>query len=194
VFDWLFEGRIAVYIVLASVAFVCLLCWKQVPRRIYLIAFGVAAALMLLYFLLDRSKETDREQIQRKVEVMAGSVRAGNVDAIFAHISEDFRVGSRNREGFRQFADEHIRSHRVEEVIVWDFQFPDDFRAPAQVGGRDTQIAQVSFLVRARGSFGEAAPERCQAQFVRDRDGQWRLLTFELHNAVDNSLVPIPGL
>jgi ketosteroid isomerase-like protein len=193
VYDWLFEGHTAVYIVLGSVAFVCLLCWKQVPRRAYLIGFGVAAALMLVYFLLDRLVETDREQIQRKIEVMAGAVRRQDVGAIIAHISEDFRVGGVNREGFRQYAESRIRSHWVDEIIVWDFQFPDDFKARAPVAGRDTEVAQVSFLVRAVGSFGNAV-ERCQADFVRDRDGQWRLLDFQLRNPVDNSPVAVPGL
>jgi hypothetical protein len=192
VYDWLFEGHTAVYIVLGSVAFVCLLCWKQVPRRASLIGFGAAAALMLVYFLLDRLVETDREQIQRKIEVMAGAVRRQDVGAIFAHVSEDFRHGGLSREGFRQFAENHIRSHRVDEIIVWDFQFPDDFKAPAPVAGRVTEVAQVSFLVRAVGSFN--ALERCQADFVRDRDGQWRLLDFQLRNPVDNSPVAVPGL
>jgi hypothetical protein len=202
VFDWLFEGRLAVYIVLGAFAFVFLLCWKQVPRRAYLIGFGVAAALLLLYFLLDRFVETDREEIQRKVEVMARNVQTGDVDAIFANVSRNFRVGSTNREGFRQFAESAIRSHRAEVVIVWDFEFPDDFKSPIQVREvlsptevreRNTEVAQFSFLVRCRGSFGEVF-ERCEARFIRDPDGQWRFFDFRLRNPVDNSPVSVPGL
>jgi hypothetical protein len=193
VFDWLFEGRVAVYIVLGAFAFVLLLCWKQVPRRAYLIGFGVAASLLLLYFLLDRIKETDREEIQHKVEVMARNVQTGDVTAIFGNVSEDFRHGGANRESFRQFAENAIRSHRAEEVIVWDFQFPDDFKAPIQVRGRDTEVAQFSFLVRCRGSFGDVF-ERCEARFIRDPDGRWRFFDFNLRNPIDNSPVSVPGL
>jgi hypothetical protein len=198
VYDWLFEGRLSVYIPLIAAALVCLVVWKQTPRRIFLLGFAAAALLAGAYFLLDLAVETDREQIERKTKEMAGGVRAQNIAAILGHVSGDFRHGSMTRELFDHFAESAIRGHRVEEVEVWDFHFPDDFRGPFRIPstGRDTLVARVSFTAKPKGGMASEAFYRCEAQFVRDPDGQWRLFDFRIFNPAMESTQPleIPGM
>jgi hypothetical protein len=200
VFDWLFEGRVAVYVALAAAGFVLLLAWWNTRRRFWLISFAVVLLLAGTYFLLDRLVETDREQIGRKLQEMAAAVQARNPAAIMAHVSDDFQVRGHDRATFQGFVERALRERWVDQVVVWDFFFPDDFRGPAEVrrGGevRPRQVARMSFRAKPIGGrVGENAGFPCEARFVRDPDGQWRLLDFEVFNPViTNQPEPVPGL
>ena len=97
VFDWLFEGRVGVYVLLAAVAAALFYFGLQLRRRALFVAGGIAAALILVYFLLDRFVETDREQVQRKLIAMAEGVKARDADRIVTHVSTRFSGGRMNR-------------------------------------------------------------------------------------------------
>jgi hypothetical protein len=200
VFDWLFEGRPAVYVALAAAAVVLFVAWWQTRKRYWLYATAAFVALAGLYFLLDRLVETDREQIVRKVNEMAAGVRERNVDRIFANVSEHFRLNNSDRAAFRQFAERALRTGEVTDITVWDFQFPEDFRARVRrtgtTGPPELDGARVSFMVKPQGPRLGAPFFRCDATFVRGPDGQWRLFGFQLFQpGVDsNQPVQIPQL
>jgi hypothetical protein len=198
VFDWLFEGRLAVYIPLIALAVVCLLIWTRTPRRHYLVGFGVALGLIGVYFLLDWAVVTDREHIENGVRAMAGGVRARNVSGIMAQVSDDFRKGTTGKEQFRQFVETAVQRHDVEEVEVWEFSFPDDFRAPFTIPTtrRTTTVGRVFFRAKPKGGFSSGAEFfPCAARFVRDPDGQWRLLDFEVFDTIQtNQPIRVPGM
>lgn len=194
--DWLFEGRTAIYVLLAAVAFLALCAWWQTRRRVALITLAFALGLGGLYFLLDRLVETDREQIERKVRLMAAAVQAHSTDSIFSHISESFQRGGTGREAFRSFTENALRNSWVNEIEVWGFEFGDDFRSSSQVPigatTRQAEVAQVSFMVKPKGGRLPHEPFlRCDARFVRDADGQWRLLGFDLFEPAVNTQRPI---
>jgi len=182
--DWLFEGRTTVYVILAAVAVLLLVAWWQTRKRYWLYPGLAFLALVGLYFLLDRLKETDREQIERKVQEMSAAVSERNVDRIFANVSEQFRLNNQNRAAFRGFADQAIRRGQVTEVKAWELRFPDDFRTKVRRTGPtvppELDAARVSFMVKPEGPGLGAPFFRCDATFVRDPDGQWRLFTFQL--------------
>jgi hypothetical protein len=200
VFDWLFEGRQTVYVVLAAAAVVLLVAWWQTRKRYWLIGAGAMVGLIGLYFLLDRLVETDREQVVRKVQEMAAAVKARNIDGIFTHVSDEFRLDGLDKASFRNSAEQAIiRLRRVEEVEVWDFHVPSDFRSPheSRVGGstRPTQVAQVGFQAKPKGKgpgLEEGVGYPCEARFVRDPDGQWRLLDFQVFKPVSDTKEPLP--
>ena len=183
-FDWLFEGDTTAYVILAAVAVLLLVAWWQTRKRYWY--FGIVAFLALigLYFLLDRLVETDREQIERKVKEMSAGVRERNVDRIFANVSEQFRLNNQNRAAFRAFAEQALRRGQVTEVKTWGPQFPDDFRTKVRptgaTGPPELDAARVTFMVKPEGPGLGAPFFRCDATFVRDPDGQWRLFTFQL--------------
>jgi hypothetical protein len=184
VFDWLFEGRPAVYVVLAAAAVVLFVAWWQTRKRYWFYGTVAFLALVGLYFLLDRLVETDREQIVRKVEEMSAGVRDRNVDRIFANVSEQFRLNNSDRAAFRQFAERAIRAGDVTDVTVWEFQVPEDFRTKVRrtgtTGPQELDAARVSFMVKPQGPRLGAPFFRCDATFVREADGQWRLFAFQL--------------
>jgi hypothetical protein len=198
VFDWLFEGRTSVYVSLAAIALVMLLAWQQTRKRFCLIGLAAAVGLAGLYFLLDRLVETGREQVVRKVQEMAAGVRARDVNAIFNHVSERFSRGGADRTRFRDMVDGVLRARMVDEVEVWEFTFPEDFRATVSLPGQETPAETIRFSFRAKAKGGMATENvgnPCEARFVRDPDGQWRLLDFQVFNPVlTNQREPIPGL
>jgi hypothetical protein len=199
VFDWLFEGRPAVYVVLASAAVVLLAAWWQTRKRYCLLAVLGVAGLAGLYYLADRLVETDREQVRRKVEEMAGAVQTRKPQQIFRHISDDFRLGGLDKAAFQSFVAANIT--RINKLVVWDFEFPEnavsDYTAKGRGGPRPTKVMAVEFSVKPVGGIaGDAAFYLCRARFIRDPDGQWRLLDFTLSNPAVNTNQPIeiPGL
>jgi hypothetical protein len=187
VFDWLFEGQLAVYVVLVTVALLLVVIWWQLPKRYWLLAAWLVMGLAVVYFLLDHLVETDREQIDRKIKEMSSAVRARSLDGIFTHVSSQFRLGGLNRDGFRTFVDQVLRQNQVDEIVVWDIAFPPDFRTTSG----SVQSARVLFQVKARGRSLPDSPFRCEAQLIRDPDGQWRLQGFQLFNPLVDSNQPI---
>jgi hypothetical protein len=197
VFDWLVEGRNSVYVVLAAVAVVLLLVWERTRERLYLYALIAVCLLAGLYFALDHLVETERKQVTRKVREMAAGVRARDVNAIFTHISERFNRNGVGKAAFRDLVDGLLRTRRIDEVEVWDF----DFTTPVtsvQVPGESAPVPaiRVSFMAKPKGGVAAGEFGRCEARFIRDPDGQWRLFDFQVFNpAVDsNSPWQIPGL
>ncbi len=93
-FNWLFEGRISVYILLASLALVLLAVWWRMRQRRWLIAAGVVVALAGVYWLLDRlvvtEAKADRAEIRRRLEEMAAAVSRHDVSVIERNLSDRF--------------------------------------------------------------------------------------------------------
>jgi len=188
VFDWLFEGRPTVYLVLATAAVILLALWWKARKRKYLIAVGVVAALAGVYYLLDASVESDREQIVRKVREMAAGVKAGDADKVFANVSDQFRRPSgTNKQQFRERAKPFLTPGRFTDVAVWEFQHKEE-------PSRAERKAVVAFMVKIRGggTGAEDVPYRCTATFVLDTDDQWRLQSFTLLNPLGTDEMPLP--
>jgi hypothetical protein len=122
VFDWLFEGHPAVYAALGVVLIGLFYFYWQWRRKGWLFAMGFVILLIGLYALLDRLVETDREQIERKLEEMAAGVRAHNTDTVFEHVSDNFRSpGGNNKAKFRDEAEGRITS--VTQLTVWNYRY-----------------------------------------------------------------------
>jgi hypothetical protein len=118
---------------------------------------------------------------------MSDGVRQRNLDRVFQHISESFRVGAADKAGLRRLADSAQQDHRVDEIVIWDV---------ALEPITDGKNAVVKFLFKVKGSFSNETFFRGKAYFVRDPDGQWRLQRFEVFNpaADSNTPIPVPGL
>ena len=171
-FDWLFEGRTAVYVVLITLVVFLLVAWWQTRKRWWLLSVAVAAGLIGLYVLLDRMVETDREQIVRKVHEMAAAVNARNLDALFVNISDQFRSpNGRTKEDLRDFINNYLGSRIVEKVKVWDIvcvERPSPGNSPVR----------VFFSAKAEGTRELLAD--CDATFDFDPQGGWRLRSIRL--------------
>jgi hypothetical protein len=95
VFNWLFEGRLSVTLLLTAVALVLLAVWWRERKRALLIAVGVVVALIVIYLLLGTFLPTeakiDRVQIHQRIEEMANGVVRHDRDAIVRNLSDQFR-------------------------------------------------------------------------------------------------------
>jgi hypothetical protein len=173
VFDFLFEGRPVVYAVLAVVGVILLALWYRDRKPRWLIGLGVVAVLIGCYYLLDLLVETRREQINRKLQVMAAAIKRKDADAISQHLSDQFAWEGMDKKTFRMAVDAALKTGRVEELVLWE-------ENPADERG--------NFVYRAKPK-GSGVPDldyRVRSEWVRDSDGQWRMKTFTVYNIVNN--------
>jgi hypothetical protein len=136
------------------------------------IALGLVVVLAAVVAVLDLLVETDREQIVHSLQGVQTAVRDRNTNQIFTHISEDFNVKGLNKADFRSKVQSHIP--QVEEFKVWDLE--------TQEVSREKGRGIATFLVRGTVPHGTVI-YRCQATYVRNADGRWRLQTFQLFDA-----------
>lgn len=166
-FDWLFEGRTSVYVVLAALVVFLLLAWWQMRKRWILAAAASAAAFIGLYALLDKMVETDREQIVRKVTEMAAAVSAHNLDAAFAHFSDRFRsAGGKSKQEMRETAQMYLDRRLIERVQVWDILV---------VGRPERERGLVHVFFSAKTHNGQDFLTDCDAVFTFQPERGWQM-------------------
>ena len=188
-FDWLFEGRTSVYILLAIGAVVLFYFGWQLRRRALFVAGGIAAALILVYFLLDRIVETDREQVRRKLLAMADGVKARDADRILAHVSEKFSSWGKNRATLRDYIVRHFQDGSIDELLIGDIEFPAGATPTAE------GTVRVTFYAKPKSTrLGTTPSFPGEATFVRDLDGEWRVTGFNIFEPFVNSNAPLEKL
>lgn len=180
-FDWLFEGRLTVYILLLLAGAVLLVLWWQQRSRRLLKALGVVVVLALLYFLLNLLVTTDRERVAGKIRDMAEAFDKRDFDRLFANISDSFRYHDWDkkamREAVRSVLDRYnVRDAGVKNVDVYEVD-------------RDRKIARVRFDGGAEIREGVRVPVRCEADFTLEADGEWRLSGLRFYKPFVDSTV-----
>jgi hypothetical protein len=187
VFDWLFEGRPVIYWMLGVLAVLLLLVWWRVRKRPVLLAAGVVAALAVVYFGLSFLVETPRAQIVRKVQEMAGAVKARDADTIFKHIAKDFKFRGQDRATFRGYVEMVLKRGLIDDLVIYDEEFP---------AGGDERTRPVTFMAKPKSAaLGDQPAYPVTATFVREADGQWRMQGFEVYNPVaGKQKMDIPNL
>lgn len=178
-FDWLFEGRPAVYVTLAVVAALCVALWWRDRRRAWLVALGVAGVLAAAYLLLDRLVETRAEQITHRLRLIEKAVKAGDADQVVQQFSSQFDYRGVRRDALRAGVASRLKSKFVEDLTIWDVRFPDD-------------SGKVFFRAKPKGAaIGENTGFPVRADFVKDADGQWRMKGFEVFNPLVEAETPL---
>jgi hypothetical protein len=185
VFDWLFEGRISVYILLGVTAALLFYVGRQEGQKRFLVAGGIVALLIGVYFLLDRLIETGREQVRRKLAETADAVQPGDLDRIMSLVSDRFSTWGMDRAGFRDFIAPELRTHTVEELEISGVTFPDGGAAAAD------GTMRVNFNARIKTARLGAGTFLVEATFGRDADGQWRLTGYQVSNPLLNNGLPL---
>jgi hypothetical protein len=184
VFDWLFEGLTTVYVLLAAALLGCLFVYWQYRRNAWLYAAAVVAALIGVYWLLDRLVKTEREQIQEKVEVMAQGLRDHNLDAVFEHLSDDFlSPQGRDKAALRKLANDHING--VTQVTVWDLRW-DSKPEP----GKEYDGLVFSFKVRGVGA--DDFHFDCRPLFAYEPGRGWRVKRLKILKPGTTEELPAP--
>src|SRR5947209_3920879 len=168
---WLVDNVHVPLLLLGAAALVLLGGWWLNRQRKYLIALGVVAGLGLLLWLLALWVPTDRKQIKKNLQEMAEGLKDPNLEGTFKHISADFHVkgqsGTLNKEQPRARAKQAVKTYGVRELVIWD----------VTIVKLEPPDATVDFFVKDK---DYALEFRCVAEFVREKDGQWRMKTFKL--------------
>jgi ketosteroid isomerase-like protein len=179
-----------VFLLLAVAVVVLLAVWFRTRDRRCAWALAVAAGLLLIYSLyqLVRS-ETPGEQIERKTKEMAAAVKRKDMEAIFQHVSEEFKFGPFDKTAMRAYARQVTGNDELTDVEVWNFE-PAKIN-PAKAGEKAT--ATISFSMKPKGNnIPDGTMFRVVATFVQDADGQWRMQTFILYRFQSNEPFQIP--
>jgi hypothetical protein len=180
--EWLFEGQLTVYAVLAVSLVFMLVIWKQTPRKAYVWCSVVLAVLIGLYFLMDLLVETDREQITHAVQEMSAGVQARNVEQIFAQVSDSYNRHGSNKAGFKSAVSGVITGQHVDRVALWAFEFARDYKQKDSPSLERSNVAKVAFMAKPEGPGG-ASLYRVDAVMHRDADGKWRMQSWEASDA-----------
>jgi len=173
VFDWLFEGQITVYVLLAFMLVGLLFIFWRRRLKLSLCAMLGVVMLIGLYALLDRLIETDREQIERKIGEMAEGLRSDNADAVFQHFSASFRSPlGKDKASLRVDAANHI--NHVTEVIIWNFRW----EAKPELG---KEYDDLRFSFKVRGVGVDDFPFDCQPVFEHNATKGWQLKRLKIY-------------
>jgi ketosteroid isomerase-like protein len=182
VFDWLFEGRQAVYVLLFLAGCVLLVLWWQRRDRRLLLAAGAVAGVALFYFLLSLVRETDRTQIFRKMDEMKEAINQKDLKRFLAHVSDDFQAYGMNKKALREETESAIDRFGISNASIKDLAIEEL--------DREKGWAKVSFLGTADNSRTARVLIPCDAEFVREKDGQWRMKSITFHKPYADSLDP----
>lgn len=173
-----------VFLLLAVALLVLLFLWRRSDDNRFRNAAAVVAVLLLLWFGWQFvRKETPGEQMKRKTEAMAAAIQTRNLDAVFQHLSDEFRYGPMDKNRLRSVAQRYLDSNELSAIEVWDFK-------EAQVKeaqGDERASATIQFTVKPLGpSIPKEVWFRCASRWVLDADGQWRLAGFDLYRMPGN--------
>jgi hypothetical protein len=173
-FDWLFEGHLSVYLLLAAAAVLFVVLWVRTRKRRWLVAAAIAVALASLYCLLDFAVETDREQVGRKLRAMADGFKApAKFDAVFNNVSDHFRspeADMADKAALRSKAQSYVQQYGITEVRISDLHWGEI--------SREKNRAVADFRAKVIGNFGsslEAVTVHCDAIFDYDAGHGWRM-------------------
>ncbi len=178
--DWISDHANLFLFALAAIALVLAVAgWLTRRAKFWGYAAG-AVGFILLLWLLTKFVVTDRQQITLNLDAMATATKQQNADALFQHISKDFRFGASNRDELYKRIVGSLQANKVSNIFLWDKR--------VTVKG-DT--AEALFNFRADGELGTFAASG-KGIFVREA-GSWKLREFQVLRIGTNDPQPLPG-
>lgn len=181
---FLSDPSTALYAILGVAVLVTGVLAARRQRRTDLINFAIPAAVLVAVFLIDRFVESPRETVERKVKEMGAASRDRKYDDLFKHVSDQFKYKSLDKKALRD------RARQAEGVGFGGVSEYDLARSGFKEV--DATTIEQGFRVKHNGT-----PELhfyVIGTFKKDPDGEWRLVTFKLFDAVNvNDEKDIPG-
>jgi hypothetical protein len=182
-------------LLLAVAAIVLAVIWYRTRERRVLHGLAATVGLLTLLLVVDGlihmfGPKSVHDQIVAKLEEMAAGVKAHDLERTFQHVADNFELGYTTKSSLKQFTNAAIENGELSAVEVWNFE-------PAQVTpAKDDKpaTAKIRFRVKPKGAGTGDKFFDCEAVFVKEQDGQWRLLTFQIFQPGTTNQVPIPQL
>jgi hypothetical protein len=169
-FVWLVENAGVFYWLLGLTALGLAAAWWSTRQRNLLIALGAVIGALGLVWLLSLIVDTDQKRLQRITDEMVQGVRERKLDKVFAHVSSSFTWRSMNTQQFRDFAQQKLRQHSLDDLSI----------STVQLLKRRNGQATIEFWVHTAEAQG--APVRCEIDFVQE-NGVWKMKGFDLYMA-----------
>jgi len=138
------------------------------------ITFVIAAVLLLVLYLIDRSYESPREQVVRKIQEMGTASQSKKYDDLFKHVSESFKYKNLDKNGLREQA--RIAERYFDGIEAWDYS-REDFKPI------DDNTVQQGFLVQPKNSGNPGFQRYVVATFKKEGE-EWKLITFALYDPI----------
>jgi hypothetical protein len=191
VFDWLFDNRLIIGVLLCAVLAAFGVAWWRTRKKRYAISVGVVLLLLAVYGLLAWLLiETSSQQMERRVSDMAESVQRKDIRATLEkHLADDFHFGQYDKKGFIDKAQQLRDGFGVDKVTVWNFTLVEI--------DRDKGTAKFHF--NAKPITSQETPfYLVKAVFVMkpkekwsDKE-EWRMQSFEYFNPLVDANSPLP--
>lgn len=179
---WIADQANVLYFVL-GVAVLLLLAigWRTRRAKYWGYAAG-AAGLLLLVYLLTKLVVTDRQQIALNLDAMRQATIDAKPDALFAHISKDFRYGHKTRDELYQRVANAIKANKVKGIQIRSQQ--------VTVNG---DAGEVLFNFTAEPDGGSPFTASAKTKFVRE-GGQWKLIELVFFRLGTTERQFVPGI
>src|SRR5262245_25745479 len=116
--SWLLDDPTALYLFLGVFGLILLVLWWRGRDPRFLYGVGGVLLVVVLIWALGFFINTDGKQIGDRIKEMRAAVQRKDVDALFLHIADDFRVRSLDRKRFRDLVQQAIREGAVTDVVT----------------------------------------------------------------------------
>lgn len=184
----------ALYLILLAFAVGAGAMAARYQDRPSLIRFGIALAVVLALYGIDKSFESPREEAVRRITAMAKAADDKNPDAFVEHVQDsiEYRAGSEapsklTKSELRASAFWPTLRHNDVHVAVWDFS-RDDVKQLGEDG------IEIGFSAKGE-SGGKMIPLYIRSTFRKQPDGSWKLAGFSSFKFENhNEPFAIPGL
>jgi hypothetical protein len=177
-----------VYIALILVCAGLLFAWRRTRKWRFLAGTGAGFILVLAFAILTHLVVTDRQKIERAIKASALAVEQKDLTTIDRTLAHDFHYYSTGRKEFLENVQKAMQNGNAKDVQVWDIA--------VDALDKEKGTAHITFMAKPHGNWSEATHFRVEGNLVREQDGEWRLLTFEIFEPFVNSRQPyhIPGM
>ena len=176
----------AMYIVLGAMVVILGATALRRQKKSDVITFAVAAVLLLVLYIIDRSFESPREQVVRNIQEMGAASQSKKYDDLFKHVSDSFDYKGLDKKALREKA--RLAEQYFDGIEAWDYG-RNDFKIVD-----DTTVTQ-GFLVQPKNSGNPAYQRYVVATFKKEGEA-WRLKKFALYDPIkktNDAELGIPG-
>jgi len=187
---WLSDPSPTVYVFLTMIGVAAVWYWFRSSQtwRVTLTVLGILLAIIAVV-VIDILVESPREEAVRKLQWMAASANAREWDRVFAEFAEQFRYHGSDRSQFRSLVVPNAERHQAQ------IQFKSfDRESVAMLGEGHWRLG---FIAQVTSPSFEIVPYYVEAEFLREPDGQYRMLGFQVYNIarrVQGGEETVPGL